>query len=81
MIYNERNRMEPTEELEVVLGKYDTFDNNNLIWDHNFIVNGNYTLSDKFGVSFNVGATSNMKIMTDKVLLVRIKVYSMYSQT
>jgi hypothetical protein len=29
-----------------------------LIWDHNFIVNGNYALSDKFGVSFNAGATS-----------------------
>jgi hypothetical protein len=42
---------EQTEEhLEVRVRKYDTFDNNNLIWDHNFIVNGNYALSE-IGVS------------------------------
>jgi TonB-linked SusC/RagA family outer membrane protein len=58
--YNERNESGTNRGAPrgPVLGKYDTFDNNNLIWDHNFIVNGNYALSDKFGVSFNVGATS-----------------------
>jgi hypothetical protein len=38
--------MEPTEEhLEVRVGKI--WHDNNLIWDHNFIVNGEYDLSDK----------------------------------
>jgi hypothetical protein len=36
--------MEPTEGARGRVGKYDTFDNNNLIWDHNFIVNGKYMI-------------------------------------
>jgi len=58
--YNERNESGTNRGAPrgPVLGKYDTYDNNNIIWDHNFIVNGSYELNDKFGVSFNVGATS-----------------------
>ena len=44
-----------------VLGIYETFDNNNLIMDHNFLLNGNYTLSETIGMTFNVGATSRME--------------------
>jgi hypothetical protein len=38
-----------------------------------FIVNGNYALSDKFGVSLTRVQHLDMKIMTDKVSLARIK--------
>lgn len=41
-----------------VLGTYDTFDNNNIIWDHNIMLNGQYQLSDKIGFTFTAGATS-----------------------
>lgn len=41
-----------------VLGDYRTFDNLNTIWDHNFILNGQYTLTDDLGLNFSVGATS-----------------------
>ncbi|WP_396174236.1 SusC/RagA family TonB-linked outer membrane protein [Flavobacterium sp.] len=44
-----------------VLGIYETFDNNNLIMDHNFLLNGNYTLSETIGMTFNLGATSRME--------------------
>lgn len=40
------------------LGSYRTFDNNNTIWDHNLVLNGDYVLNDQFGMSFNFGATS-----------------------
>lgn len=39
-------------------GVLDTFDNNNLIWDHNFILNGNYNLTEDIDMNFNLGATS-----------------------
>jgi hypothetical protein len=35
-------------------------------------------LSDKFGVSFNAGATSDMKIMTDKVSLLDQGVFNVF---
>jgi TonB-linked SusC/RagA family outer membrane protein len=41
-----------------VQGQYRTFDNNNMIWDHNFLVSGSYALSDKLGLNFQTGATS-----------------------
>ena len=57
--YNERNEDATNKGAGTVqLGRYRTFDNNNLIWDHNFALNGNYTISDLFGVTFNLGATS-----------------------
>ena len=41
-----------------VLGVYKTYDNLNTIWDHNFVLNGQYGLTDDLNFSFNVGATS-----------------------
>lgn len=41
-----------------VLGNYRTFDNNNMIWDHNIMVTGSYALSDKIGLNFTAGGTS-----------------------
>jgi TonB-linked SusC/RagA family outer membrane protein len=45
-----------------VLGIYKTFDNLNTIWDHNFVVNGQYGLNDDLNLSFNVGATSRSTV-------------------
>lgn len=39
-------------------GILNTFDNNNMIWDHNFIFNGDYDLTEDLDVTFNLGATS-----------------------
>ena len=44
-----------------VLGSYRTFDNNNLIWDHNLMLNGSYQLTDKIGFNFTAGATSRFQ--------------------
>jgi len=41
-----------------VLGTYLTYDNNNIIWDHNLLLNGSYQLTEKVGLNFNLGATS-----------------------
>ena len=41
-----------------VLGFYTSFNTLNQIWDHSVVLNGDYNLSDKVGVTFNVGATS-----------------------
>ena len=41
-----------------VLGNYRTADNNNMIWDHNIMLTGNYDLSDKIGLNFTAGATT-----------------------
>ena len=39
-------------------GVYQTWDNNNRIWDHSVILTGDYDLSEKLDMTFNVGATS-----------------------
>ncbi len=44
-----------------VQGNYRTFDNNNLIWDHNIMLNGTYELTDKIGLNFTAGATSRFQ--------------------
>ncbi len=41
-----------------IFGFLDTYDNNNTIWDHYLALNGNYDLSEKLGLSFNLGATT-----------------------
>ncbi|VAW15085.1 Outer membrane TonB-dependent transporter, utilization system for glycans and polysaccharides (PUL), SusC family [hydrothermal vent metagenome] len=60
--YNERNTQSSNKGgvrfPEAIFGFLDTFDNNNTIWDHYFALNGNYDLSEKLGLTFNVGATS-----------------------
>ena len=43
---------------EAIFGFYQTYDNNNTIWEHFVSLNGNYDLSEKLGMTFTVGATS-----------------------
>ncbi|WP_298791475.1 SusC/RagA family TonB-linked outer membrane protein [uncultured Allomuricauda sp.] len=45
-----------------VSGFYETWNNTNTIWDHNFLLNGDYDITDKIGTTFNVGATSRREI-------------------
>ena len=60
--YNERNENGSNkggvEFTSAIFGFYDTYDNNNTIWDHFFSINGNYDISEKLGMTFTVGATS-----------------------
>ncbi|SIQ26775.1 SusC/RagA family TonB-linked outer membrane protein [Maribacter ulvicola] len=60
--YNERNEQYSNkggvEFTSAIFGFLNTYDNNNTIWDHYLALNGNYDLSEKLGMSFNVGATS-----------------------
>lgn len=41
-----------------IFGFLNTFDNNNTIWDHTVSLNGNYDLSEKVGLTFNLGANA-----------------------
>lgn len=58
--YNERNVQSINRGASrgPVLGEYVTYDNNNIIWDHNLVLSGMYQLTDKIGMSFQAGATS-----------------------
>ena len=60
--YNERNENGSNkggvEFTNAIFGFYDTYDNNNTIWDHFFSINGNYDISEKLGLTFTAGATS-----------------------
>ncbi|KPM31412.1 TonB-dependent receptor plug [Croceitalea dokdonensis DOKDO 023] len=60
--YNERNingsNKGGVEFTEAIFGFYDTFDNNSTIWDHFLSLNANYDLSEKFGMTFTVGANA-----------------------
>ncbi|WP_010519392.1 SusC/RagA family TonB-linked outer membrane protein [Croceivirga radicis] len=64
--YNERNmngsNKGGVEFNSAIFGFYDTYDNNNSIWDHFLSINGNYDLSEKLGMSFIAGATSRSDI-------------------
>ncbi|WP_350287161.1 SusC/RagA family TonB-linked outer membrane protein [uncultured Croceitalea sp.] len=64
--YNERNingsNKGGVEFNSAIFGFYDTYDNNNSIWDHFFSINGNYDLSEKIGVTFTAGATSRQDL-------------------
>ncbi len=44
-------------------GVYQTWDNNNTIWDHTVMINGNYKLNDDMNLSFNTGVTSRSEIL------------------
>ena len=39
-------------------GQYETWNNTKTIFDHNFSLNGDYNLSDDYGLTFTLGATS-----------------------
>ncbi len=41
-----------------ILGQYATTTNLNTIWDHNLLFSGSYSLTDRLGLNFNLGATS-----------------------
>ena len=60
--YNERNingsNKGGVEFTNAIFGFYQTYDNNNTIWEHFLSLNGNYDLSEKLGMTFTVGATS-----------------------
>lgn len=60
--YNERNTQYSNKggvQFEsAIFGFLNTYDNNNTIWDHYLALNGQYELSDKLGMTFNVGATT-----------------------
>ena len=43
-------------------GIYQTWTNENTIYDHNIILNGDYPLYEDMGVTFNLGATSRREI-------------------
>ena len=43
-------------------GVYETWNNTNTIWDHFLTLNGDYDLSEQFGLTFNVGGTSRRNI-------------------
>ena len=46
----------------LVSGIYQTWVNTNTIFDHNFILNGDFSLSDKVGMTFNLGATTRREV-------------------
>ncbi|WP_282074519.1 SusC/RagA family TonB-linked outer membrane protein [Maribacter aquivivus] len=60
--YNERNEQYSNKGgvafTSAIFGFLNTYDNNNTIWDHYLALNGNYDLSEKLGMTFNVGATT-----------------------
>ncbi len=60
--YNERNENGSNKGgirfNQAIFGFYDTFDNNNTIWEHFLSINGDYDLSEKLGLTFTAGATS-----------------------
>ena len=49
-------------DVRIVTGVYETWNNNNTIWDHNFSATFDYELSDKIGSVFNLGATTRREI-------------------
>ncbi|TLF43262.1 SusC/RagA family TonB-linked outer membrane protein [Maribacter aurantiacus] len=60
--YNERNENASNkggvDQQSDIFGFLDTYDNNNTIWDHFASLSGNYDLSEKIGMTFNVGANA-----------------------
>ncbi|THD69920.1 SusC/RagA family TonB-linked outer membrane protein [Robertkochia marina] len=43
-------------------GFYNTWNNTNTIWDHNLFLSGLFDITEKIGVSFNVGATARRDV-------------------
>lgn len=61
--YNERNtnyqnRGGRNDDATYASGVYAVWDNNNTIYDHNVIFSGDFDLSDKVGMNFNLGGTT-----------------------
>ncbi|WP_222984958.1 SusC/RagA family TonB-linked outer membrane protein [Flagellimonas meishanensis] len=43
-------------------GIYETWNNTNTIWDHNFALNGDYDITEKIGTTFNLGVNGRREI-------------------
>ncbi|GAA4271316.1 SusC/RagA family TonB-linked outer membrane protein [Aquimarina gracilis] len=59
---NQQNRGGVSDDAALRSGIYQTWTNINTIFDHNFILNGDFNLSDEIGMTFNLGATSRREI-------------------
>jgi TonB-linked SusC/RagA family outer membrane protein len=64
--YNERNTAYSNKNgvnfNNAIFGFLNTWDNNVTIWDHFASINGSYDLSEKIGLTFILGASSNQRI-------------------
>jgi TonB-linked SusC/RagA family outer membrane protein len=60
---NQQNKGGVSDDTTTRSGVYQTWNDTNIIWDHNFILNGQYDITDKIGVSFNLGATTRREIL------------------
>lgn len=49
-------------DVRMLSGFYETWNNINTIWDHNLSINGNYDLTEKIGLNFNVGGTIKREV-------------------
>ena len=60
--YNERNNAQSNKGginfNNAIFGFYNTWDNNNVIWDHYLAVNGSFDLTEKIGVNVVAGGTT-----------------------
>ena len=60
---NQQNKGGVSDDTTLRSGVYQTWNDTNIIWDHNFILNGQYDITDKIGVSFNLGATTRRELL------------------
>ena len=49
-------------DVRMLSGFYEKWNNTNTIWDHNVTLSGNYDISDRIGIAFNVGGTTKREI-------------------
>jgi len=49
-------------DIRLASGIYETWNNTNTIWDHNLVLNGDYSITDLIGATFNLGATSRREV-------------------
>ena len=59
---DQQNKGGINDNIATVNGFYNTWNNTNTIHNHDFILNGEYDLVEKVGVSFNLGATSRREV-------------------
>ncbi len=59
---DQQNKGGVSANVATVSGFYDTWNNTNTILNHDFILNGDYDLSEKIGMTFNLGATSRREV-------------------
>lgn len=49
-------------DVRLASGIYETWINKNTIWDHNISLTGDYSLSEKIGLTFNLGGTTRREV-------------------